>query len=475
MKHRSPSRRRALPAGAALVLVAGTPFVLSGSASATGTFEALAAAYGADYILTNQSIPAGFSPQFGGPTAQAQLTSLPSGTSFASFPYPGEVAAGVPGLVSGVATGVPQLPAYPFIVSAGLGQGPQQVNQPGIAMRANTENTNASAHAVFGTDGMGSVADSLISVEGGHVTATSVSRDSLLSLGDQGEIGSVRSIATVSSGADGKIDRTSSLAISGIRIPALQFTVPATSPGPAPIPNAPFPQVPLPFAGTTVVSPILGLYDGQFTIQLPGTGKQQFAVPADSVTQAFKSAGYDVDYAAPRQTPDGIVGATLQLHFKLPAPPDNPLYAGPSDVTLVLGRANASVTNESGTGVASAPGASSAVGPTNSAPGAAAPALRTATGSAGLNTGYANPAGFDNETGTTNSASSGGAGAQPVGNLTVGNTTAQSLNSTATGFEAAGVSLPKGPLDAVYLALAAAGLLGVFSIPTLRLRGGRNS
>src|SRR5882757_7759319 len=450
MRHRT-FRRRALRAGTALTLMAGTPFVLSGTASASGTFEALASAYGADYIMGNPSIPAGFSPQFGGPTAQSQLTSLPSGTSFASFPYPGEVAAGVPGLVSGVATGVPQLPGYPFIVSSGLGEGAQNVNQPGIALHAATENNNAAAHAVFGTDGMGSVADSLVTVDRDHVVASATSRDSALSLGDEGEIGSVLSSASVTS--DGaKISRSTSLSISGIRIPALSFTVPATSPGPAPIPNTPFPQVPLPFAGTTFVAPVLGFYDGQFTIQIPALGKQQFAVPFDSVAAAFKQAGYELQYSAPTPTPNGIIGSTLRLHFQMPAPPDN---------TIVLGRANASIDGDAGSGSASSPGGSSGLsgGSTTTQPAPAggasfaAPAVQPAPATIGGVGAPASPT-----------------VAAPVAPAA---TSLHQVTAESAGFSAGLGFHDATPLKSLYLVLAAAGLLAVLSVPTLRLRGAR--
>jgi hypothetical protein len=269
----------------------------------------------------------------------------------------------------------------------------------------------------------------------------------------------VRSTATVTTSSSGQIDRSTSLAISGIRLPALKFTVPATSPGPAPIPNMPFPSVPLPFAGTTVVDPVLGFYDGQFTIQFPALGKQQFAVPYDSVVQSFKAAGYDLDYAAPRKTPDGIIGSTLRLHFQLPAPPDNPLYAGVSDFTIVLGRANASITTESGTSTASAPGGAPAAGPAGYG-GTAAPAPALAAPSAG------------NPYQVSDSAARPAEAAEPVGDDAAAPT--RELSGTTAGFEATKAFGDTGPLRNLFLVLAAAGLLAVFSIPTLRLRGARN-
>jgi hypothetical protein len=271
----------------------------------------------------------------------------------------------------------------------------------------------------------------------------------------------VLSSATVTSDGS-KITRATSLQISGIRIPALAFTVPATSPGPAPIPNMPFPSVPLPFAGTTFVAPVLGFYDGQFTIQIPALGKQQFAVPFDSVAAAFKQAGYEVQYAAPTQTPDGIIGATLRLHFQMPAPPDNPMYAGPTDYTIVLGRANASINSEAGSGTATSPGTAGATsGTTGSGTTTSATTPQPATGSTSAPA-QTYAAGAPAPV-TAESAPGAVAPTVPIRQMTIGSA------GFATPFRFHDLT----PLKSMYLLLAAAGVLAVFSVPTLRLRGAR--
>ncbi|MFN2537892.1 MAG: hypothetical protein ABR549_07020 [Mycobacteriales bacterium] len=94
--------------------------VLQSPARAAATFTGSAAAYGIDSTVSNPSVPLGLVVQAAGPAAQATLSSLQQSDTFASFPYPGEGVAGLPGVVGGTA-GVP-LPAYPFIVATSLGE-----------------------------------------------------------------------------------------------------------------------------------------------------------------------------------------------------------------------------------------------------------------------------------------------------------------------------------------------------------------
>jgi hypothetical protein len=464
MSRRSPHRRRLARVGGALAVLAvlaGTPFVLSGSAQAAGTFEGTAAAYGVDYLMQNVSIPGGFSPQFSGPVAQASLTSLPSGSSFASFPYPGEAAAGVPGLIPALVTGLPQTPAYPFLITAGLGEGKKEINQPGIGMRAQTEDSDATAHAVLGTEGSGAVSDASVRVSGDIVSAQSIARQGALTIGEQGEIGNVIAKASAVRGYDGKLEKTSSLAISGIRFPGLQFTMPPTTPAPAPVPNAPsFPQAPAPFAGMTFLAPTFGFYDGQFTVQLPGVGPQQYAVDGDAVFAAFKSAGVEMTYSKPVETANGITGATVTFHWLAPAPPDNPLYSGTTDVSFVLGRASATIGGDSSTGFGTSgagvdtagDGIGSAV-PGAGVDGAGLPGVDAAgLGTAGALPGTDSPSGVGSNGVLT-------ANLDPAGDRVQATTTNLDIDA----------------LSNLYWVLVAAGVIAIFSAPTLRLLGARSS
>lgn len=463
MSNRSQRRRRALRAGGALTILAGTPFLGTGDANAAvGTFDATAAAYGFDLLIQNQSITAGIAPQVAGPVAQASLTSLPSGSAFAALPYPGDVVAGVPGLAPSLASNLPQTPSYPFLVTAGLGDGPRELNQPGISMRAETDDSDSTSHSVLGTEGIGSVSDAQVRVRDSGVAATSTARQGAISLGDQGEIGAVLSSAAVLRGSSGGVDKTSHLSITGLRLSALEFTMPPMTPAPAPIPNVPsVPQAPAPFAGMTFAAPTFGFYDGQFTVQLPGVGPQQYAVSNDAVTDAFKSAGIDITYTKPVETKWGVTGATFSLHWVVPAPPDNPAFTGPTDVTLVFGRATASV-GGSGADTVGA-GVDAAGADTN---GVAAGAFGSTSNptlagvdAVGLASGGLFPA-----TGPDAGLPVTSRNGLPVANLVPADQVQSAGNSN---------SLHIDQLSNLYLVLVAAGVIGVFSIPTLRLLGAR--
>jgi len=446
-----------------------------GSAHADTPFDATASAYGFDFVISNPgSIPAGISPEGAGPVAQSELTNLPSGTSFASFPYPGDVVAGVPGLASGIVIGLPQLPAYPLLVSSGLGEGQKSANQPGIGLTADTETNQGHAHGTFGTDGSGALADAnVVADPGGGVTATAVSQYNGLNFAGLGTIGQVNSQAVATQAADGTVTTSSKLEITGLDIPALQLTLPAVTPAPAPIPGLPIPQVPLPFAGVTLNAPHLGFVDGQFTVQIPLLGNQQFAVPANLVLDALKASGIEASFSKAITTPTSVVGSTFVLHYKVPAPPDNPAYTGATDVTLTLGRASASVvgdgsglnpvdTSGSGGGTVNPPSTTSS-GSTGSVP-----AATTSGGSGGAVLPTAGTTGTGGVTPVTpgilpdTSGTTTGGGQPPV-------VSAQGSSDVTTASFAR-----RGPLSwGIYLVLVAAGIVGTFSTQSLRLLGVR--
>ena len=77
------------------------------SARAAGSFQAAAIAEGVRYTVTVPGAP--LSDQIadaGGPVAQASLDSLGTSRGFASLPYPGDTATGLPGLVAGFTGGM---------------------------------------------------------------------------------------------------------------------------------------------------------------------------------------------------------------------------------------------------------------------------------------------------------------------------------------------------------------------------------
>jgi hypothetical protein len=447
-------RRRGLLAfGAVAVLGLGLSLRFgAGPARADSSFDATAAAYGFDAILSNQSIPAGISPELAGPTAQSQLNSLPQGTSFASFPYPGDVVSGLPGLVGALFVGLPPLPPYPFIVTSGLSDGAKSVNHPGIALSADTEPGAAHAHAVFGTDASGAVSDSQIAVASdGSVTATADARASTLNLGLLGSIDDIHSTASARQGADGTVKTSSSLDIGRLNFAGLQITIPNTTPTLPPVPGLNIPNIPLPLAGTTLVAPDLGLENGQFTISLPLFGNQKFAIPSAPVLGALKALGIDASFQPAQTTATSVVGATLTLHYIAPAPPNNQVYTGPTNVDWVVGRATASI---QGARLASSGGdssngsiaAGSSVSP-GGLPGGGTPSLATPTPT--------------------------GAPLSPISPPSLAASPDQPNPQIALGsgrIIGRRVSLNIG----IYLALVAAGLIGTFGTQELRLLGVRH-
>ena len=453
------AQRHSIRIGGVLVVATALFGVLrmeAGAASPPTTFDAVASAYGFDAILTNASIPAGISPEGAGPTAQSELTSLPQGTSFASFPYPGDVVAGVPGLLSAIVQNIPQTPAYPFIVSSGLSQGRQTADLPGIGLSADTEASQAQAHAVLGSDGMGGIADTNIAVQrDGGVVATATARMNAINLGALGTIGSVVTTATAAQAANGTVTKSSHLAVTLVDIPGLRVTIPKATPTLAPIPNLPIPTVPLPLAGVTITAPSIGFVDGQFTVALPLLGSHQFAIPASAALSALKAVGIDATYEAAQTTRTSIVGAALTLHYVLPAPPRNSVYNGTTDVSLALGRASASVEGSAG-----AIGSVPVTGGGSSAP------TSGDVGSTAFN-GAATPSGGA----AVVSAPTPVAGGSPVAGsrASTGSTAPQiALGAVRPGRRLAPVSW------GIYLALVAVGLIGTYSTQTLRLLGVRH-
>jgi hypothetical protein len=90
------------------------------------------------------------------------------------------------------------------------------------------------------------------------------------------------------------------------------------------------------------------------------------------VTDAFKSAGVEIAYQAPRQLDKGIVGADLIFRMSIPAAPANQYFQGPTPVSYTLGSGTATV-NLTPTGPAVATSAAGGLlpgglGPTGIAP-----------------------------------------------------------------------------------------------------------
>lgn len=341
-------------------LVVATLVFTAGLSSTRGavaevTFDATAAGYGFDLVILNESLPIGLVPQVAGPTAQSALSSLPQSRSFASFPFPGETVVALPGLASGLVSGVVSLPEYPFIADASLGEPPAEVNQPGIGLRVVADEQRSEARADVGSDAIGFVAQSLVQTSGDRVQAEAETELRGLSLGQLGSISGIRASASATMDSSGNVELDHSLELAALRFPGLELTIPKETPTQIPLPNPisgfpqlppiEFPAIPLPLGGTTLIAPELGFRDGQFFVSLPLLGSASFAVPTEAVLDALAALGIRMSYQAPQETDTSIVGAVLSIETTLPAPPPgNPLgITGESTVRIDLGRVTASI------------------------------------------------------------------------------------------------------------------------------------
>ncbi len=313
--------------GTALVL--GTGALISSEASADATYSALAEATGTRLIFTNESIPLNVAPQIQGPTASAKQNSLQQSDAFAAFPFPGEEVAGIPGVVGGAA-GVP-LPPYPFVVSTSFGDGARQLSYPGIELRSESAETLTQATATAGSTGAGATSVTRIARDGNAILARATTDADTLRLGDALVISDLHASASAARDSAGKLTRTSTLAFSSLRAPGLTFTAP-------PPPGATGPA-------TTLSAPSFALQDGKFVVTAPGAPATEYAVPARDVAAALTQAGYPTTYQEAIQTPDGIIGASLQITATLPAPPAGAPggFSGETPVTYSLGLVKAEV------------------------------------------------------------------------------------------------------------------------------------
>jgi hypothetical protein len=301
------------------------------------TFDALTSAYGAEFRLTNPSIPTGIAIEGSGPTTQARLNSLPQGNSFASFPYPGDVGANINGPARAL-SGLP-VPDYPLYIQASNNSpAPEGGHFPGIDLTARATDNLSESKATAFTDSAGYVAESSISQgKDGAVTAVSKATQNGMQIGGVLTLQNVFSTARVDLDAFGKLTKSSSLSVGRFDAPALNIVLPDSfqPPNSPPIPN--------PFKGQVLSSPNLSYTDGNFYVTIPGAGPQKYAVPDSAVVDAFKALGMDLSIQKPFGTDTSITAPTLVIKSVLPAPPANQLYAGETPVTYTIGRTSAGI------------------------------------------------------------------------------------------------------------------------------------
>jgi hypothetical protein len=351
--------------GVALLALAGSAVALlptPAPAQTLSTFDARAAATGFDVTVANPSIPLGLVVQGTAPVARAALDSLGTSEALAAGPYPGDLAASLPGTVK-TTSGVP-LPDYPLVAHTSSGDDPKEVVAPGVSLRAESHPSRSVSRATVGSDSTGSTstADAERGDAGG-VQATAIARSDALRVLDRLTLSGVVAEASTSVDEAGARTSRSSLRIDAIDAAGLVVSVPATTPkgGPPDMPPLvsgqpalpkppPSEPTPLPAGGTTVTGPVLRFADGDFTV-VSGTGGKatEVPVPVAAVADGFRKLGIEMTYQAARPTATGVVAPVLSFRTTVPAVPDNPTaLQGPTTVTVDIGRVTTSVTGQAG-------------------------------------------------------------------------------------------------------------------------------
>jgi hypothetical protein len=292
-----------------------------------------------------------------GPTAQARVDSLGTSVGFAAFPYPGDVIAGAPGLVTSLVVpklGLPppNLPPYPLAVSSQYpGQPAQKVDEPALSLTA----------------------ESSVGSSAGHATATGADSDG-------NAIGKAVANATSKVDSSGELvadaaSTVESVTISGIfRIGQVVATAHASSAGTgAPATRSSFSAEGMTVAGVPVELTEKGLVLAGSTVPLP---------PSSSVAQALAASGIDVQYLAPVTSPGDVRSAGFFVSVAVPSPTGNKFT-----VVYTFGIVRAGV--DGSVGASASPGPVSSAGSSEFAPAAGGvaslpPKAATGTGAISL-------------------------------------------------------------------------------------------
>jgi hypothetical protein len=305
--------------------------------------------------------------------------------------------------------------SYPFFAITDAGQPPKDAGAPGNTVHAESHDTFAAAHATQGEPGGGSATSSSRSgsAPDGTVTATSSADVSALSVTGAVVVTGVHSEATATRSPAGALKRSSALTITTLSVGGQSF----------------------------------GFANGAFTF-----AGSNVPVPVDSVVSQLAAAGVTASFQAERDNPDGLVGPALSLTTTQQTP------AGATTYTLILGQAAAAVSRQvfgsatpPSVGNASAAPASRAVAPTSAAPtpgptGGSAPAVLGGLGPGPI-------------TGPATAPAVAPQLAAPAGPSTIGLVATRSARHTDSA--------------TIYLAIAAAGLLGLLGLQLLRILGVR--
>ncbi len=462
-----------LGSGLAAAAVFGTTSLVwspSAGADVDSYYQASARSVVVDGYFSNSTIPGGVRPEGGGPQTDVVQSSLDKGDANASFPYFGDYVATAPGVVSGL-FGFP-VPPYPLTASSTFGGAPAKANYPGIELSAVSRATSTVADAIFGSAGAGGVSHSEVDeTADGNVTASSIASAPLTVLGPLVSLKGLDSQVSVTADANGTLTRTSYFSIDEISVPGLVLRLPEESPSsypipfPFPVPGVPAPEpipapaFPVPNGGATLVEPKIGFINGFFVVQQPfgsadGTDTQKYAVPADSVVEAFKAQGVTLRYTSPQETKDGILGGVFSVQYTFAAPPENPFYQGETPATFILGDTRAAVTRAPET--AGGPDGGFGIG--------------------GVSTDGSAPAGALPGGGAVPAADLAGFGALPAttGGVPTVNFAPQAGDGSSGGASLVAAGLPaflSSDFSAIYLALIGLTVLGLLAAAVLGAKG----
>lgn len=218
----------------------------------------------------------------GGPVAQATLDSLGQSRGFASLPYPGETATGLPGTIAGFTGGQAALPQYPAHVASDHPTQPDSVQDaPGYSLHAHSDGSSSDAEARTGagdgdTTSAGTAAASaaLRSEDDGTVFAEATSMVDAVVLGPL-RFDSIRSHATARLDTNGQVEATSTMDVTAASV-----------------------------SGTPIGIGPDGLVLAGTTTPLPAN---------DPVLAALDDGGVTVTYLAAREQDGGVIAPLLQI------------------------------------------------------------------------------------------------------------------------------------------------------------------
>lgn len=318
----------ASPVDAAPAQVAAADLPFSGSASAFGVQTRVEIA---GFPLTDVPINGG------GPTASVTGDSIGSGLSYAAFPDPGQFLTTLPDTVVGLASAgvgglpgidLPTVPRIPVYITADAGTPSSNAGSGPYSLSATVRPNGSTARAQGGLSAdvlgnLGLVRSSASVVKGldGTVEATAVSLVEGLTVGPL-TIGQLRSVATVTQSPDGTLDRDSDLAIEGVRIAGLAVSI--TPEGLDVAGNV----VPLPVG--ELLDTILGAAGMSVDLLAPEEYDERVVSPALRITVPLSSQGASIPGLGEVKGNLQVVLASSTAHLS-PTAPDESIASDDSE------------------------------------------------------------------------------------------------------------------------------------------------